>query len=328
MKRKVAVIYGGDSSETDISVMSGKYVAANIDRERYDVYEVFIKGYEWSLCDGNCESVVKTATVDKTDFSVTIGNRRHKFDIAYIMIHGTPGENGLLQGYLEMMGIPFTTCSSYVSALTFNKYSCKRFLKDTGILMADDVYLRSSESFSVDEIIERLGLPLFVKPTGGGSSFGVTKVRERGELPKAIESAFLESSSVLIEEAIEGRELTEGAFSSKGKLVMLPVTEIVSHNDYFDYDAKYLGKSDEICPAPIKDETAGRVSEVTATIYRHFGCKGLIRADYILKGDEIYFLELNTVPGMTRMSLVPKQVETAGIDMKDFFNTLLDELAG
>lgn len=307
--------------------MSGKYVASNIDRERYEVYEILLRGPEWNLCDPDKETAAPIAPIDKTDFSCMLNGEKIRFDLAFIMIHGTPGENGLLQGYFEMMGIPFSTCSSYVSALTFNKYSCKTFLRDTGIRMPHDIFLRKGDDFSVERIIHTLGLPLFVKPTTGGSSFGVTKVGEASELADAIDAAFGEGDAILIEECIKGREMTEGIFTAKGKVIKLPVTEIVPHNDFFDYEAKYQGKSDEICPARISDELAERISDTTGLIYHYFGCRGLVRADYIVSGEEIYFLELNTVPGMTQMSLVPQQVRAAGIDMKEFFNALLDEIA-
>ncbi|MDD3200706.1 MAG: D-alanine--D-alanine ligase [Bacteroidales bacterium] len=326
MKKKVALIYGGDSSEVEISIMSGKHVAANLDRSKFEVYEILLRGADWSLCAPDSEKAVPVAQVDKTDFSVTFDGRKVKFDVAFIMIHGTPGENGLLQGYLEMMGIPFTTCSSYVSTLTFDKYACKAFLRDTGIKMAREAYLRKGDYYDVNDIVARLGLPLFVKPSDGGSSFGITKVKKREDLSVAIKEAFKEGETVLVEEFIPGREMTEGVFSSKGEIVTLPVTEIISHNEFFDYEAKYLGKSDEVCPADISGQVAMEIEELTHRIYHHFGCKGLVRMDYILNGEDVYFLEINTVPGMTKMSLVPQQVRVAGMDMQQFFTTLLEEV--
>ncbi|MDD2594543.1 MAG: D-alanine--D-alanine ligase [Bacteroidales bacterium] len=326
MKKKVALIYGGNSSEIEISILSGKHVAANIDKSKYEVYEILLRGADWSLCSSDTDKPLPMAQIDKTDFSCTLDGVNIKFDVAFIMIHGTPGENGLLQGYFEMMGIPFTTCSSYVSALTFDKYSCKTFLRDTGVKMAREVYLRKGDKYDTKEIITKLGLPLFVKPSDGGSSFGITKVKKEEDLAKAISEAFSEGETVLVEEFISGREMTEGVFSSKGEIIALPVTEIIPHNEFFDYEAKYLGKSDEVCPASISADTAARIEAQTRKIYHHFGCKGLVRMDYILHGEDIYFLEINTVPGMTKMSLVPQQVRVAGIDMTEFFTTLLEEV--
>lgn len=337
MKQNIALIYGGDSSEWQISIQSGRHVASNVDLERYNIYEVLLRGADWSLvvpdsC-GSPDSCVeapggirlrKVAQIDKTDFSCTLDGKKVKFDKALIMIHGTPGENGLLQGYFEMMEIPFTTCSAYVSALTFDKYACKSFLRATGIPMPKDIYLRKGDLFTPDEIVVQLGLPLFVKPNNEGSSFGISKVKRVEELRKAVDEAFENGDSVLIEECILGRELTEGVYSAEGEVVTLPPTEIVSHNEYFDYEAKYLGKSDEICPASISGEVASKVDTYTRKIYHHFGCRGLVRMDYILRGDEVYFLEINTVPGMTKMSLVPGQLRVAGIGMKQFITTLIE----
>lgn len=324
-KKSVALIYGGNSSEVEISILSGKHVAANLDRTKFDVYEILLRGADWNLCAPDNEKAIPIAQIDKTDFSVTYEGKKIRFDVAFIMIHGTPGENGLLQGYFEMMGIPFTTCSSYVSTLTFDKYACKAFLRDTGVKMAREVYLRKGDYYDVKQIVEQLGLPLFVKPSDGGSSFGVTKVKKTEELDVAIKEAFAEGETVLVEEFIPGREMTEGVFISKGEIIALPVTEIIPHNEFFDYEAKYLGKSEEVCPADISKKVAIEIEELTHKIYHHFGCKGLVRMDYILNGDDVYFLEINTVPGMTKMSLVPQQVRVAGIEMQQFFTILLEE---
>ncbi len=329
MKKKIALIYGGNSSEVEISVQSGKNVAACIDKAAYDVYQVLLRGASWQVQIENesVEGAVTAIEVDKTDFSFVYKDEKIKFDMAYIMIHGTPGEDGLLQGYFEMMGIPYNTCSSFVSAITFDKHSCKRFLDFAGVKMAKDVFLRKGTEYSVSEIVGQLGLPLFVKPTNGGSSFGVSKVKRAEELEAAIESAFGECDSILVEECVSGREVTNGIYKKGGELVKLPVTEIVTDREFFDYEAKYLGMSNEICPAPISDELTEAVQELTARIYKYMGCNGLVRMDYIIKGEEIYFLEINTVPGMTPMSLVPGQVRAAGIDMGEFFTTLINEVS-
>lgn len=330
MKQKIALVYGGNSSEYEISAQSGKNVASCIDRTRYDVYEVLLMGASWQVqiyknISGN--EVTDTIEVDKTDFSFTYKGEKIKFDLAYIMIHGTPGENGLLQGYFEMLGIPFNTCSAFVSSITFDKHSCKRFLDFAGVKMAKDIYIRVGHDYCVKSIVKELGLPLFVKPTNGGSSFGINKVKREEELEEAIQNAFKECDSILVEECITGREMTNGIYCKNGELVRLPVTEIVTDREFFDYEAKYLGQSNEICPAPISDELTEDIQNLTAKIYRYMGCRGLVRIDYIVKGYDIYFLEINTVPGMTPMSLVPGQVRAAGIDMGDFFTTLIDEAA-
>ena len=327
MKKKIALVYGGDSSEVEISVQSGKNVSSYISRERYDVYEVFLRGASWKVQlygkDGG--EAISQVEVDKTDFSFTYNGVKVKFDFAYIMIHGTPGENGLLQGYFEMLGVPFSTCSSFVSAITFDKHSCKRFLDFAGVKMAKDVFLREGHEYCVNSIVKELGLPLFVKPTNGGSSFGITKVKREEELDQAIKSAFKECNSIIIEECITGREMTNGIYRKNGEVVTLPVTEIVTNREFFDYEAKYLGMSNEVCPAPISDELTKDIQELTAKIYKYMGCDGLVRIDYIVKGYDIYFLEINTIPGMTAMSLVPAQVRAAGIDMGDFFTALIEE---
>ena len=320
MKKNVAVIYGGPSSERPISILSGRYAASVIDREKYNVFEVLFNPENWQLVEWEGENMKVLGEVDKGDFS--FGGV--KFDVACIMIHGIPGENGLLQGYFEMMDIPVTTCSSFVCTIAFNKYSCKRLLADTGVKMAEDVFLRRGQQSDADAIVARLGLPLFVKPSDGGSSFGVTKVKDPCELPAAIDYAFSEGDTILIEKAINGRELTQAIYMDGGEAVALPITEIVTTNEYFDYDAKYNGKSEEICPAPIPDSLAAEVTACTKKIYAHLGGTGLIRIDYIAGSEGVHFLEINATPGMTRMSLVPKMVRVSGRNMTDFFTALIE----
>ncbi|MBR5735412.1 MAG: D-alanine--D-alanine ligase [Bacteroidales bacterium] len=323
MKKKIAVIYGGTSSEREISILSGRYAAASIDRDRYEVFEVLFNPDSWLLVEWESEDSDKMkvlGTVDKGSFSCN----GIKFDVACIMIHGIPGENGLLQGYFEMMGVPVTTCSSFVCTVAFNKYSCKTFLRDTGVKMAEDIFLHKGDAYDVDAIVGKLSLPVFVKPSDGGSSFGVTKVKQASDMNAAIEAAFRESDTLLIEKAISGREVTQAAYTSNGKVVVLPVTEIITDNEYFDYEAKYLGKSDEVCPAVVTESEKANIGYWTERIYRHLGCTGLVRMDYIMAEDGVYFLEINATPGMTRMSLVPKMVRVAGIVIKDFFTELIE----
>ena len=320
-KKSVAVIYGGNSSEHQVSIQSGKNVAANLDRERYDVYEILIKGKSWTLIARNGEEM-EPAEIDKTDFSAAGVH----FDVAFIMIHGTPGENGLLQGYFEMLEIPFTTCNAFVSNIAFDKYSCKRFLDFAGVKFAKDCYIRKGRPYSPRSIVAQLGLPLFIKPTNGGSSFGVTKVKSMEEIEPAVERAFLENDAVMAEEAIVGREVTNGIFTDRGKIVNLPVTEIVTEREFFDFEAKYQGLSKEICPAPLPPHITEQIQQMTTHIYTFMGCSGLVRMDYIIKGEEIFFLEMNMVPGMTPMSLIPAQVRAAGIEIKEFFTALIESV--
>ena len=318
-KKSVAVIYGGNSSEHQVSIQSGKNVAANLDRERYDVYEILIKGKSWTLIARNGEEM-EPAEINKTDFSAAGVH----FDVAFIMIHGTPGENGLLQGYFEMLEIPFTTCNAFVSNIAFDKYSCKRFLDFAGVKFAKDCYIRKGRPYSPRSIVAQLGLPLFIKPTNGGSSFGVTKVKSMEEIEPAVERAFLENDAVMAEEAIVGREVTNGIFTDRGNIVNLPVTEIVTEREFFDFEAKYQGLSKEICPAPLPPHITEQILQMTTHIYTFMGCSGLVRMDYIIKGEEIFFLEMNMVPGMTPMSLIPAQVRAAGIEIKEFFTALIE----
>lgn len=343
MRKKIALIYGGNSEEAEVSIKSGKNVSANISREKYDVYEIVLRGGSWRVLnpDGDvvCANVAENhlkniieigksdvgVEVDKGDFSFAHNGVKVKFDFAFIMIHGTPGENGLLQGYLDMIMVPYNTCSSFVSAVTFDKHSCKRFLDFAGVKMAKDVFFHKGDNYCADKIIEQLGLPVFVKPTNGGSSFGVTKVKKKEDLKAAVDFVFSEYDSVIIEEFIQGREMTNGIYQNGGAIVKLPVTEIITEREFFDYQAKYLGESREICPAQIAEDMASQIQHMSEKLYRYLGCSGLVRMDYIVKGEDIYFLETNTVPGMTAMSLVPAQVRAAGIPMQDFFTTLIEE---
>ena len=332
--RNIAVIYSSDSSEWEVSCRSGKFTASQIDGTKYDVYEIFARFGQWSVVamrpkGGERVEFAEGAApqVDKTDFSAVIGGVRVKFDYAYIMQHGIPGENGQMQGYLEMLGVPFSSCSAFVSAITFDKFSCKSYLKDVDFVkVAKDVFVRKGESTEglADKTVAKLGLPMFVKPTDGGSSFGVTKVKTAEDFDKAVEYAFEDSTMVLAEEAIVGREITCAVYFDGKAEVALPVIEIVTSHEFFDYDAKYNGASEEICPAPLDAATTAMVQETSKKIYAHIGCSGVVRMDYILSSEGLYFLEMNTIPGMTAASLVPKMVRTAGLDMTDFLNTIIE----
>lgn len=331
---RIAVIYGSDSSEWEVSCRSGEFTASRIDGSRYDVYEIFARFGNWTLAAYRKKNSMRVVipenerpAIDKTDFSVTVGGEKVKFDYAYIMQHGTPGENGLMQGYLEMLGIPHSGCNAFVAAITFDKFSCKSYLKDVDFVKcADDIFVRKGESLEglAQKAVAKLGLPMFVKPTDGGSSFGVTKVKSVGDFDKAVDYAFSEGNMLIAEAAVVGRELTCAVYFNGTEYVALPVIEIITENEFFDYEAKYNGHSREVCPAQIPDELRDEIQEVSKKIYAHLGCSGLVRVDYIVSEDGLYFLEVNTIPGMTAASLVPQMVRAAGLDMTDFLTTVIE----
>ena len=331
----IAVIYGSDSSEWEVSVRSGEFTASQMDGNRFDVYEVFARFGIWTLAayrKRGQERVVipenRRPVIDKTDFSVMLDGIKVKFDYAYIMQHGTPGENGLMQGYLEMCGVPHSGCNAFVSAITFDKFSCKSYLKDVDFVKcARDMFLRKGESTEglAERAVAELGLPMFVKPTDGGSSFGVTKVKSAADFDKAVEYAFSEGNMLIAEAAIVGRELTCAVYNDGRENVALPVIEIITENEFFDYEAKYNGYSREVCPAQIPDELRDEIQEVSKKVYAHLGCSGLVRVDYISSADGLYFLEVNTIPGMTSASLVPQMVRAAGMSMTDFLTTIIEQ---
>ena len=333
--KKIAVIYGSDSSEWEISCRSGEFVASRIDEYKYDVYEVFARHGKWELVAMRPSNSMRVPfpegarpEVDKTDFSVTVLGEKVKFDYAYIMQHGAPGETGLLQGYLEMLGIPFSTCSAFVATVAFDKYACKSYLRDSGIVrLAPDALVRKGDdigAFSAS-VSEKLRFPVFVKPTNAGSSFGITKVSRAEDLPAAIRFAFTEGDTVIVEKGIASEhELTCAVYNDGTGPKALPVIEIISETGWFDYDAKYNGLSQEVCPAEIPDALAERIQDITCRIYRHLGCKGLVRMDYLSAADGIYFLEVNVIPGMTNASLVPKMVRAAGMNFTDFLTSIIE----
>lgn len=331
---RIAVIYGSDSSEWEVSCRSGEFTASRIDGSRYDIYEVFARFGKWTLAAYRKKHSMRVVIpenerpeIDKSDFSVVVAGEKVRFDYAYIMQHGTPGENGLMQGYLEMLGIPHSGCNAFVSAITFDKFSCKSYLKDVDyVKCADDIFLRKGEPVDglAQKAVERLGLPMFVKPTDGGSSFGVTKVKTVEDFDKAVEYAFSEGNMLIAEAAIVGRELTCAVYFNGKENVALPVIEIITENEFFDYEAKYNGYSKEICPALIPDSLRDEIQEVSKKIYAHLGCTGLVRVDYINSEDGLYFLEVNTIPGMTAASLVPQMVRASGMDMTDFLTTVIE----
>ncbi len=304
MKRKIAIVAGGDSSEHDVSLRSAAGILSFIDKDKYDAEIVELQG-----------SDLKTLS------------RLVDFDYAYVTIHGTPGENGLLQGYLEMMHIPYSCCGVLAAALTFNKYTCNHYLHAFGINIAKSILLRKDQvPADIEEQVEReLGFPCFIKSNVGGSSFGCTKVKTRDNVLSAIERAFEEGDEVICESYLKGTEVTSGVYKTKNKAVAFPITEVVTKREFFDYDAKYNGQVDEITPARIPDELRDRVQAMTLKIYDIIGAHGIIRTDYVLIDDEIYLLEVNTTPGMTATSFIPQQVRAAGLDIKDVLTDIIED---
>ena len=331
---KIAVIYGSDSSEWEVSCRSGEFTASRIDGSRYDVYEIFARFGKWSVAAYRKKNSMRVVLpenerpqIDKTDFSAVVAGEKVKFDYAYIMQHGTPGENGLMQGYLEMLGVPHSGCNAFVAAITFDKFSCKSYLKDVDFVKcADDLFVRKGESLEglAEKAVEKLGLPMFVKPIDGGSSFGVTKVKSVEDFDKAVDYAFSEGNMLIAEAAVVGRELTCAVYFNGTENVALPVIEIITENEFFDYEAKYNGHSREVCPAQIPDALRDEIQETSKKIYAHLGCSGLVRVDYIASEEGLYFLEVNTIPGMTAASLVPQMVRAACLDMTDFLTTVIE----
>lgn len=311
MKKNIAVVYGGDSSEFIVSVESSKNVYQSINSDIYNVWKVQLKELDWNVYEND----QPIAPVDKSDFSFIKNGEKIKFDFAYITIHGTPGEDGKLQGYFELVKVPYSTCGVYSSALTFNKFFCSNYLRNFGISMAKSVRLFKGDAVDADQLIEKLGLPMFVKPNAGGSSFGVTKVKDKSQITSAIEAALKESPDILVEEFIDGKEFTCGLVKLSDQEIIFPVTEVIPQNEFFDFEAKYTkGKTDEITPARISPELTQKVQQLSSHIYDLCDCSGIVRIDYILKDNEFYFLEVNTTPGMTATSFVPQQI--AAMDRK------------
>lgn len=321
MKKNIAVVYGGDSSEFVVSVKSSKNVYESIDPAIYNVWKVQMKGLDWEVMEN--DQVI--AAIDKNDFSFFRNNEKIKFDFAYITIHGTPGEDGKLQGYFDMVKVPYSTCGVYSSALTFNKYFCSNYLRNFGVPMAKSIRLFKEDQVDVDQLVDELGLPLFVKPNAGGSSFGVTKVKEKGQLLEALDIALKESEDILVEQFIDGKEFTCGLVKLSGQELIFPVTEVIPQNDFFDYDAKYKGESDEITPARISEELTLKIQRLSSRIYDLCDCSGIVRMDYILKENQFYFLEVNTTPGMTATSFVPQQVAAMNRTLGEILGLIIED---
>lgn len=320
--KTIAIAAGGDSSEFEISIKSAGEVS-KILSSQYVVYIIVIRGTNWYWEDKKG----RYHNIDKNDFSLQNDDHRIKFDGVFIAIHGTPGENGLLQGYFDMMKIPYTSCDAFCSALTFNKHACKLFLKEYGIKMADAVLIRKGDKIDLTDLNKQIGMPCFVKPNDSGSSFGVTKVKQKEELLPAIETAFKESDAVLIESFIDGREVACGVIKTKAKTIVLPLIEIISKNEFFDYEAKYTqGKSDEITPADLPPSITKEIQRISKYVYEILGCKGIVRVDFIITGETPYFIEINTVPGMTKESLVPKEALAAGITLEELYSMAVENM--
>jgi len=322
MKKNVAIVAGGDSSEIVVSLKSAEGLFSFIDKDRYNLYIALVKRGEWivRLTDGT------EAVIDKNDFSFREGGATVCFDFAYITIHGTPGEDGRLQGYFDLIGMPYSSCNALVSALTFNKYVCNHYLRGFGIRVAESIRLFKGETIDSKDVVNRLGLPIFVKPNAGGSSFGTTKVKNINEVQDAIDKAFAEDDEVIMEQFVAGTEVTSGCYKTARKVVVLPLTEVVTQNDFFDFDAKYNGQVEEITPARLTVAMTEKIQQETSRIYDLLGASGLIRVDYILPEDgEPCLLEVNTVPGMTVTSFIPQQVSVAGLEMKDVMTDIIED---
>jgi D-alanine-D-alanine ligase len=321
MKKNIAIVAGGDSSEVVVSLKSAAGLYSFMDKERYNVYIITIVGKIWQVEWSETEKI----SIDKNDFSFSKNGKKTIFDFAYITIHGTPGENGILQGYFELLGIPYSCCSVLPAAVTFNKFTCNQYLKGFGIKISESILLREGQTISSEEVSSKVGLPCFVKPNVGGSSFGVTKVKNMDQVQPAIAKAFSEGNEVMIEAFMKGIEITCGMYKTKEKTIVLPITEVVPANEFFDYDAKYNGEVQEITPARISAELTGRVQKLTAAIYDILGCKGIVRIDYIIsERDTINLLEVNTTPGMTATSFIPQQIRAAGLNIQDVMTDIIE----
>lgn len=318
--KTVAIVCGGYSKEEVISLRSAEQIAQILET-RFRVFTVLINRQQWVVKHHGIDM-----PVDKNDFSFMHNEIKVKFDVVFMAIHGTPGEDGKLQSYFEMLGIPFTTCNSFVSSLTFNKYACKVFLKDYDILTAEAILLRKGQTVSAEELEIRYGFPVFVKPNNGGSSFGVSKVKTPSELLPAIEKAFAEDTEIIIEPYIKGGEYTCGVFKSNSESIVFPPTEIVSKKEFFDFEAKYTpGMSEEITPARLPESQLAKCKELSSEIYDLLGCNGVVRVDYLLKNGKFYFMEINTVPGMSKESIIPKQTAVYGLPVIELYTKMIED---
>jgi len=324
MKRKIALVTGGYSREAEISYKSAVTVENNVDKNLFDVYKIDISPEGWFYTDNDGNKIA----IDKNDFSLNLFDKKITFDAALMCIHGNPGEDGKLQGYFDMLNIPYTSCDATSSAITFNKRYTVAVAAFNGIKVSRSVLLIKNRFANPEEIIDNLQFPVFVKPNNGGSSIGMSKVNNASEeLGAAIDKAFKEDDQILVEEFIEGRELTIGVFRKRNEIITLPITEIISKKDFFDYEAKYLGKSEEITPAKVDESIAEKIRAAAKKIYTVFNCRGVVRIDFIYneKAGEPFMLEVNTVPGQSEASIVPQQVKAMGWSLKEFYTALIEE---
>lgn len=321
MKKNIAIIMGGYSSEYKISLTSGNVVYQNLDKTKYNAYRIHIFKDKWVYVDDTDQEFV----IDKNDFSVTIDNNKITFDCVFNAIHGSPGEDGYMQGYFKLLNLPHTSCGMYQAAVTFNKRDCLSILKPYGILTAESYYLNLGDCVNEEDIIAKVGLPCFVKANKAGSSFGITKVHKKEDLQQAIDHAFKEDDEIIIESFLDGTEVSVGVITYKGETKVLPITEIVSENDFFDYEAKYLGKSQEITPARLTKVQEDKVNTVAKKVYEILKMTGFSRSEYIFKNNEPHLLEMNTIPGLTNASILPQQAQVAGISMADLFSNAIEE---
>lgn len=321
-KKNIAVIAGGNSSEFIVSVKSGANVIKAINRNKFNPWLVQIKGDQWIVLDNN----EKIADIDKSDFSFVLNKQTIYFDFVYITIHGTPGEDGILQAYFDLINLPYSTCSVHSSSLTFNKWFCNNYLRSFGIKMARSQKLSKGDRIETSEIIKNLNLPVFVKPNAGGSSFGITKVKTESELEPAIHKAWQESNEALVEEFIDGKEFTCGLVEIDHKKIVFPVTEVLPKNEFFDYEAKYVpGAAEEITPARLPENLFKQCQQLSSKIYSLCECEGIVRVDFILKNEEFYFLEVNTTPGMTETSFIPQQIEAMGLTLESIITQIIED---
>ncbi len=324
--KTIAIVCGGDTSEHDVSMRSAAGIESFLDKERYIIYKVEIHAHQWEalLPDGT------RSRVDKNDFTFDNGQgERIRPDFCYITIHGVPGENGILQGYLDLIGMPYSTCDVLVEAMTYDKFVLNNYMRALGVSVADSLLIRRGHDGEVtdEDIIKRIGLPCFVKPASGGSSFGTTKVKETAALRPAIDLALLEGEDVMVEAFMQGTEITCGCYKTSEHSVVLPITEVVTKREFFDYDAKYNGEVSEITPARLTEHVTERVQQLTSAIYDILNCRGIIRIDYIItEGDKINMLEINTTPGMTTTSFIPQQVRAAGLDIKNVMTDIIEDI--
>lgn len=319
--RKIAIVCGGDSSEVDVSLKSAQGLYSFIDKKIYEAWIVVIQNKQWYVRLNEED----TTPVDKNDFSFSRNGEKINFDFAWITIHGTPGEDGRLQGYFDLLGIPYSCCGVLAAAVTFNKFICNQLLKGFGVKVAESILLRRGQIISDSKVVETVGLPCFVKSNVGGSSFGVTKVKTAEDIQAAIDKAFAEGPEVIIESFLRGMEVTCGCYKTHKGVKILPITEVVSENEFFDFEAKYEGKAQEITPARISDEMRDRIQKITSLVYDILDCKGIIRADFIITNEGINLLEVNTTPGMTSTSFIPQQVFSAGLKMGDVMYEIIED---